>query len=244
MTWNPNHAPALNDTQVKIYSSPYSPNASKQAINSSKINNSFAYNTYDPTDFLKRSSPQSVPIVDKSQSLRYQIDSHTLTNYIPGNHLSTTEQHKREATDVKEQYTASLSINSSDDFRDQVRLAHQLEDKVLKSMIANASTTTQHKVFGTEIPSWYITAIIFYTLLEQEYANMYQKTDATAFMTPSSVCDVIYDAYINSVKEGFDQSSLKTNFKSYLDDPTDSNLIAYTSVTKCIDIHVQQCVRC
>ena len=234
MTWNPNRNIALNESVVKLYDSPYSVRDSKAATNSSKINQGFAFQNYSAREAALRMAPQACPIVDKSQSLRYQIEPSKLTNFMPSAEMSVVDTYKEELKDIKERYEAKINVNNSKDFRKEMQLSAKLEDNVLKNMYQNAPTTIQHKVFGTDLPMWYISNIIFLTLLEQEYANTYApETTTKSFLTPSSVCDMIYELYI---KENFDKEKVKSEYIKFLENP-DQNISNLASSVKAIEIN-------
>lgn len=234
MTWNPNRNIALNESIVKLYDSPYSVRDSKAATNSSKINQGFAFQNYSARESALRMAPQACPIVDKSQSLRYQIEPSKLTNFMPSAEMSVVDTYKEEIKDIKEHYEAKINVNNSRDFRKEMQLSAKLEDNVLKIMYQNAPTTVQHKVFGTDLPMWYISNIIFLTLLEQEYANTYAPNTTTkSFLTPSSVCDMIYDLYI---KENFDKEKVKSEYIKFLENPNE-NMSNLANSVKAIEIN-------
>lgn len=234
MTWNPNRNIALNESIVKLYDSPYSVRDSRAATNSSKINQGFAFQSYSARESALRMAPQACPIVDKSQSLRYQIEPSKLTNFMPSAEMSVVDTYKEEIKDIKEHYEAKINVNNSRDFRKEMQLSAKLEDNVLKIMYQNAPTTVQHKIFGTDLPMWYISNIIFLTLLEQEYANTYSPNTTTkSFLTPSSVCDMIYDLYI---KENFDKEKVKSEYIKFLENPNE-NMSNLANSVKAIEIN-------
>ena len=180
---------ALNDKQVYLYDSPYSSRGSCAATGASKINHAVAQRNYSAKSIIQSINTEAVPVVDKSHSQRYQEQP-------------LGESYKTSVIQAKENYETHFKINDHYDFIDQLELETNINDKVMKNMILHSDTTIKHKIFGTDLPIWYITNIIFFTLIEQEYAKTYAPNDTkVAFKTPNDVCDMMYDIYM---KESYD----------------------------------------
>ena len=197
---------ALNDKQVYLYDSPYSSRGSCAATGASKINHAVAQRNYSAKSIIQSINTEAVPVVDKSHSQRYQEQP-------------LGESYKTSVIQAKENYETHFKINDHYDFIDQLELETNINDKVMKNMILHSDTTIKHKIFGTDLPIWYITNIIFFTLIEQEYAKTYAPNDTkVAFKTPNDVCDMMYDIYM---KESYDVKELETHYKKFLNDTTD-----------------------
>ena len=201
MTWNLKHAGIPNNSTV-LYDSPFSASSSKYAIGSSKINHGVAQYLYPAENVRKSLNIQSAPLPSKAHSMRYTLDANSVTNFIPGGVLASKDVYEQSIKQMaesykKESYTITTTINSSDDFR---KLAHQnykLIDEVVRQMMVNSSIILQHKVYGTELPSWYIHKMCFLILLEQAMADEYgdENVNKKAINSPTKALDLILNAY-------------------------------------------------
>ena len=220
----------LSNNLPILYNVPYSMRDSKAAINASKLNFGTAHMQYSANDFAKIINPTAAEKISNSDTVRYSQDVNKLTGY----GINKVDKHIEEAEKAKEAYEVHFKIDDTNDFHNQMQLESLIADKVMKTMVANSDTTIKHKIFGTDLPMWYITNIIFYTLLEQEYANTYANGKVNnAFKTPTDVCDMLYDLYM---KETFGPADLLESGKENLANLTESikevNLAELTSSDK------------
>ena len=206
---NTANAPGLNAKQQPLYDSPFCYNTSKAAINGSKLNHSVAKYLYGTEEFASRLKASPDYQVNKSHNLRH--------TGVDGFQDTAANRYRDAAIKAKESYEAKIKIDDNDEFMNHITLTNGLQKKVLKLMLDYAETTSKHKIFGTDLPTWYITNVIFFTLLEQEYAITYgeDKTNI-AFRTPIDVCEMLYDLY---TKETFDASAVASDYNKFLDDP-------------------------
>ena len=192
----------VNVPSVMLYDAPFSPNSSRAARDGSKINNSVAQRLYSANEIKVKMSPLASPKIAKG-NMRYQFNSRDAA-YNPSQIVTNKDVYEMETVKNVEEaakvenYTMTVNINNHSDFRKLIRNRRQLADKVGMRMMSNANTTVQHKVFGTNLPVWYINKMIFLVMLEQELANEYgteQDVNKDVLNNPTAVCDLIYEAY-------------------------------------------------
>ena len=214
MTWNLKHAGIPSDSTV-LYDSPFSSSSSKYAIGSSKINHGVAQYLYPAENVRTSLNIQSAPVPSKAHSMRYTLDANSVTNFVPGGVLTSKDVYDESLKQMaesykKESYTITSTIDNSSDFREVARKNYKLIDEVVRQMMVNSSAILQHKVYGTELPSWYIHKICFLILLEQAMADEYgdENVNKKAISSPVKALDLILSAYNRATVEKKENWSL------------------------------------
>lgn len=184
------NSPLTSTQTVPYYDSPYSPLPSGLAQGASKINHSVATNLYSAKDFDLSSNANS-----------YNFQPEIKTN------KSLEEQYVSAAIETKENFTVSYPINSSQDFRNLVIQDKKLTDKVLKRMISHSKTVIKHEVFSTELPINYITAVIYYTSIENYLAKTYDSSVKN--LSIKEICDLLLEAYLKAKSETNEKCIIK-----------------------------------
>lgn len=214
MTWNLKHA-GIPNSATTLYDSPFAASSAKYAIGSSKINHGVAQYLYPAESVRTSLNIQSAPMPSKNHSMRYTLDANSVTNYIPGAVLTAKDAYERSIQTIaesykKEKYTLTTTINSSDDFRKLAHKNYKLIDDVVRKMMVNSSAILQHKVYGTELPAWYIHKMCFLMLLEQAMADEYgdETVNKKAISSPMKALDMIQAAYNNANVEKRENWSL------------------------------------
>lgn len=215
-TWDLKAA-GINPTPAKLYDSPFSPSTSQAAQGSSRLNHSVSQYVYSANSFLKDMNTQSVPIPSKTHMLRFQLDNNALTTFIPGA-VMTSQDAYVDTVKKTEHYIASFKLNNHGDFRCNQAKQEEMAAKVRRRMIGQASAIVNHKVYGTTLPSWYITQLIYLICLEQEFANEFgdETVNKNAISSPVEAANIIYDAYMTSgvATENFSAGVYQYNFNN------------------------------
>lgn len=182
MNWDLNNL-GISTANVKIYDSPFSTSDSKLAFGGSKINNSVAQKQFSSESITKKLNleRQSVPVVNKNQTLRFQLNAEDITNFKPGAEMMKREMYRQ----TLRKYSEKFSKFNKEKF---------IVDDVDKSIAANMNAILSSKIITeANAPIWFVIREIYIAMIEIMNYNNKNKSEKSS--SPIMICDVLYQEY-------------------------------------------------